>query len=960
MTKTATDPTDTMRGLEDAPAAVLAGGGRLAVAQPAAGQAAMLTPDEGLKALSLRPHLVCHVGFLVDRLGLLSRMTRSEARSAVGAQAHFDLAELFAFVYPARPALPSPAGIAEAVGIANAAMEDGLPNLIRQCARTILAALASDSSLNPHEAARFVIFLERANWPWARLVRESLARRNCDFDDIASLSSLNIPERLPDWEDKGWAAPPDTRPVEEQEVEAVFASMAGPDAEARAGQRLYCAEAAQAFAPRDKASENEILLAEAGTGLGKTLGYLAPAHLWARRNGATVWISTYSRNLQHQIQREANRAYPDKALQKQKVVIRKGRENYLCLLNFAERIASLGPHSGRAGVLGVLIARWVMASRDGDMVGGDFPSWLPALFTFSAQGDIYTSATAAGLGITDRRGECVHSACAHYRKCFIERAIRAARKAEIVIANHALVITQAALDQALEPLRPKGEQRGSGRIRRLILDEGHHIFDAADSAFSSHLTAMEAFELRRWLRGGEPRGRRARSLASRIGELIEDNEKGEKALAGIIAAARILPGPGWQGRIRADMPDGPFESFLALIRAQVLARSPLRGPYMRQAPCHPLPPGLDEVKSELEQALKALMVPISELAGVLLERLDSDARRLDNAQRARIEATVLSLKRRGEIVLRGWRDMLASLDKPAQTDQEADKFVSWFAVDYAAGREGDVGMHRHWIDPTIPLAEAVLKPVDGAIITSATLKDRPPDVPDDWASAEMRTGVRHLPFRVRRSIHDSPFDYAGQTRILAVTDVDRNNDNQIAAAYRELFLAARGGALGLFTSIDRLRRVHKRLLGPLGRQGLTLYAQHVDPMDNATLVDLFRAETDSCLLGATAMRDGIDVPGQALRLIVLDRVPWSRPDILERTRSKAFGGGAWRDMMVRLRLRQAFGRLVRKHDDRGVFVVLDSRLTKRFTTAFPSNVEVERVGLVDTIETVERFLAEPF
>ena len=958
MTKTATDPTDIVHRLEDVPAATLAGGGRLAVALPA-GQAAMLTSDEGIAALSLRPHLVCHVSFLVDRLCLLSRMTRSETVSAVGAQAHFDLAELFAFVYPTRPALPSPAGIAEAVGIENTTMKDGPPGLIHQCARTILAALETDSLLNPHEAARFVVFLERAGWPWARLVRESLARQNCVFDDITSLSSLNIPERLPDWEDKGWAAPPDTRPIEQKEVEAVFASMAGPHAEARAGQRLYCAEAAQAFAPRDKASENEILLAEAGTGLGKTLGYLAPAHLWARRNSATVWISTYTRNLQHQIQREANRAYPDQAQRRQKVVIRKGRENYLCLLNFAERLGALGPNSGRSGVLGVLIARWVMASRDGDMVGGDFPSWLPALFTFSAQGDTYTSATATGLGLTDRRGECVHSACAHYRKCFIERAIRAARKAEIVIANHALVITQAALDQALEPLRPKGEQRGSGRIRRLILDEGHHIFDAADSAFSSHLTAMEAFELRRWLRGGERRGRRARGLASRIGDLVESNEKSGKALAGIIAAARILPGPGWRGRIQADMPDGPFESFLALIRAQVLARSPSRGPYTRQAPCHPLPPGLEEIKSELEEVLKALMAPMRVLAQLLSERLDNDARRLDSAQRARIEATILSLKRRGEIVLTGWRDMLASLDKPAQKDQEADKLVSWFAVDYVAGHESDVGMHRHWIDPTIPLARAVLKPVDGAIITSATLKDRPPDVPDDWASAETRTGVRHLPFRVRRSIHDSPFDYARQTRIVVVTDVDRNNDSQIAAAYRELFLAARGGALGLFTSIDRLRRVHKRLLGPLGRQGLTLYAQHVDPMDNATLVDLFRAEIDSCLLGATAMRDGIDVPGQALRLIVLDRVPWSRPDILERARSKAFGGGAWRDMMVRLRLRQAFGRLVRKHDDRGVFVVLDSRLTRRFTTAFPSSIEVERVGLVDTIETVERFLAEP-
>ena len=83
------------------------------------------------------------------------------------------------------------------------------------------------------------------------------------------------------------------------------------------------------------------------------------------------------------------------------------------------------------------------------------------------------------------------------------------------------------------------------------------------------------------------------------------------------------------------------------------------------------------------------------------------------------------------------------------------------------------------------------------------------------------------------------------------------------------------------------------------------------------------------------MRDGVDVPGDSLRLIVLDRVPWATPTILERARREAFGGNAWQDMIVRLRLRQAFGRLIRKRDDRGVFVVLDPRLASRFCTAFP-------------------------
>ena len=97
-------------------------------------------------------------------------------------------------------------------------------------------------------------------------------------------------------------------------------------------------------------------------------------------------------------------------------------------------------------------------------------------------------------------------------------------------------------------------------------------------------------------------------------------------------------------------------------------------------------------------------------------------------------------------------------------------------------------------------------------------------------------------------------------------------------------------------------------------------------MDNATLVDVFRAEENACLLGTDAMRDGVDVPGRSLRLLVFDRVPWPRPSILHRERRIHLSGGepkAYDDALARYRLRQAFGRLIRRADDRGVFVLLD-------------------------------------
>jgi ATP-dependent DNA helicase DinG len=124
-------------------------------------------------------------------------------------------------------------------------------------------------------------------------------------------------------------------------------------------------------------------------------------------------------------------------------------------------------------------------------------------------------------------------------------------------------------------------------------------------------------------------------------------------------------------------------------------------------------------------------------------------------------------------------------------------------------------------------------------------------------------------------------------------------------------------------------------------------------------VDLFRAAHDACLLGTDAVRDGVDVPGESLRLIVMDRVPWSTPNILEKARKEAFGGNSYIDMTVRLRLRQAFGRLIRSENDKGCFVVLDPRLASRFATAFPEGVAIERMGLVEAIEAVGRFCKSP-
>jgi len=188
--------------------------------------------------------------------------------------------------------------------------------------------------------------------------------------------------------------------------------------------------------------------------------------------------------------------------------------------------------------------------------------------------------------------------------------------------------------------------------------------------------------------------------------------------------------------------------------------------------------------------------------------------------------------------------------------------------------------------------------------------------------------------------------------VLIVTDVKRGDIPQLAGAYAKLIAAAGGGTLGLFTAIRRLRAVHARIADRLAQDGLPLYAQHVDPIDTGTLVDIFRDDPHASLLGTDALRDGVDVPGDSLRQVILEGVPWPKPTVLHAARRAALGGSAYDDRLIRARLAQAFGRLIRRASDRGVFVILSPALPSRLLTAFPPGTPIERVSLDAAAEHV--------
>ena len=866
---------------------------------------------EAIMAAADTPLLLLNAPLLANRLGYpdLSGL---------------DLLELFAFVHPARFIVPTPKGIAHAFGLPEPASEDQVPALIQQATAALFATCESHDWAEREGAWSALQSLTKLRWPWAGQLAKRITR--------PERAERWLFARLPEWEDAGELPQPRQIRLEEAEVLAQLDALTGSDAEQRPGQRAYAVEAARTFAPREKHGAPHLLLAQAGTGIGKTLGYLAPASLWAGASGGTIWVSTFTKALQRQLRAESRRAWPERREDgSQPVVVRKGRENYLCLLNLEDALQ--GGFAGRSAILAQLIARWAAYSQDGDMIGGDLPGWLGTLFR-------QRGVTA----LTDRRGECVYAGCPHFRKCFIERSARASAKADLVIGNHALVMVNAA----------RGRDAAQ-RPTRIVFDEGHHLFDAADSTFAAALTGAETIELRRWIIGPErnSRGRR-RGLAARLADVASYDEAGGKAIAAACNAAEALPGEGWLQRLVEGTPSGPVEELLAAVRTLAHARDESGGQeagYGIETEAAQLDGPFIELAGQAQAALAELRQPLIRLGLRLEAMLEEPPDWLDGQGRARIEGARHALTWRIDLIA-AWEALLERLSGVDGDSMPDPEFVDWLAVERSDAREFDIGIHRRWLDPMKPFARVVLQPAHGVIITSATLMDGHGHDGGDWQSAVERSGAEHAGIAPALASHDSPFDYAAQAEVLIVTDVPRGDIPALAAAYARLIEASQGGVLGLFTAIRRLRAVHGRIADRLARAGLPLYAQHVDPIDTGTLVDIFRDDPSASLLGTDALRDGVDVPGHSLRLVVMEQVPWPRPSILHRARRVAGGGSAYDDAIIRGRLAQAFGRLIRTKEDRGQFVVLSPAFPSRLLSAFPKGTPVMRICLEEALQRV--------
>lgn len=897
-----------------------------------------LSPDGDIQNLNAKeaasvlrePTMLCNAPLFFDRLGI--------ERMPV-----FDALELFAFVRPGQFCVPTASGLASAMGIPTSdSTTDQALNLVRAI-EMLLAELQQYSDDEKKQCVAIATAMAAAApiWPWSPFILATLDTPMTSPIAPFMRETLSVWRKLPEWEDKPPPNPAGHEPVSPAEarmqlddlVKAVIGGRKAQKAETRIEQSDYASALTAAFQPLSEQGKPHWVMAEAGTGVGKTLGYLAPSLAWAGKNDGQVWISTFTRHLQNQLQHDLSRIFPHDPT---RAVIRKGRENYLCLLNVDENINQFttGDLYTRIGM--GLMLRWITATRDGDLTGGDLPGWLPVLV-----------GNKSTLQMADRRGECIHQACPHYGRCFIERGIRNSRNATLVIANHALTLSQ-------EFTTDDNDDDRKTMPNHLVFDEGHHLFEAADASFSAALSGQESAEMKRWLVSDHALKRfRRRGLAQRLINTLGESHAVTEYAHVLREVANFLPEPGWMERIHKAMCKDETEEFLAAIRMHVLAQSEYPdSPYDLEAHCHPINDDLAAKATALALRIKKLLDVLSSLMRDLNQVIQDDI--TEQFPKRSIISIMRNIQQRCLDPLTSWYHLAAFINDPTPSD-----FTDWFGIKRIDGRDWDIGLYRHYIDPMKVFAKQSAQHAHGIVLTSATLKSSQHDNDQSWSQAEQRLGGTFLhqtgnpPTRVQVP---SPFNYPEQTRVILINDVNGKNPQEIASAFNTLFMASGGGGLGLFTAINRLRSAYPYLQKALSAQNIPLYAQHMDGMNTRTLIDIFRAEENSCLLGTDALRDGVDVPGRALRLVVYDRIPWPRPGILHRARRDYFGKRDYDMYLTSIRLRQSFGRLVRTENDKGVFVLLESALPSVLYNAFPAGVEISKMSLLDAKNAIQAFL----
>ncbi|MDE3053464.1 MAG: helicase [Gemmatimonadota bacterium] len=630
-------------------------------------------------------------------------------------------------------------------------------------------------------------------------------------------------------------------------------------------------------------NDGGVALLEAGTGIGKSLGYLVPALRWAAANGERTVVSTNTINLQEQLVRK-DLPFLQRALDDQKVrfALLKGWRNYLCLARLAQARAS-GSSLFEDGVQGELesIAAWARRTSDGSLSDLATPASPEVWDEVAAEPDL-----------------CTRMQCPHFDDCFLFKARRAAAQADVVVVNHHLLLADIAVRRASQNWQDAAVLPS---YRRIVIDEGHHLEDAAAQHLGGSVTRRGLTRLFNRL---ERRGRgllptlRARLSAGR--DLLS-----QASLE--LIGARLEPSV----RTARDKAAILFD-----VLDELLAQS--GQPVLRLTDdfaTHPVWRG--GLRVSLENTL-------GELA-VLDEGLSRVRDRLEGSERAEDAAPLVAEMRAVSRRLQGAGDALRDALDPAPGSDT----VRWIE---ARGKERAVAVSSVPLDLAPVLRDDLFARVDTAVVTSATLAAE-----GSFEFMAGRLGLTASELEPVTRILPSPFDYQRQALLAIPTDVptpNRDVERHAHAVVRillDLADAADGGVFVLFTSHREVRRAAELLRAKNVERRWPLLVHGDDSRDR--LLTRFQESGRALLLGTTSFWEGVDVPGEPLRALLIAKLPFRVPtEPVTAARCEAIeerGGDAFADYMVpdaALKLKQGFGRLIRSSGDRGAVVIADARI----------------------------------
>lgn len=656
--------------------------------------------------------------------------------------------------------------------------------------------------------------------------------------------------------------------------------------EDRPGQREMLRAIVERF------NEGGVAVVEAGTGTGKSLAYLLPAARWAQENNERTVLSTNTINLQEQLSGK------DLPLVRELIgdvrwALVKGRGNYVSIrraLLAAESQGSLFEEDRTNEMRSLL--EWIETTEDGSL--SDLP-FSPAEETWEE--------------VRSDPDICLRARCPHFQDCFYQRSRRRAASAELLVVNHHLLFTDLAVRRAT---RNYTQSAVLPAYQRVVLDEAHNVEDAATSHLGVQVTRRGLYRAMSRL------DRRGRGILTAVHEATGDAESGpelrervENRVRPALSTARAEV-EGLVERLEARLPEGEGAVRLGPSGMGEPAEHGDVGERLRATIG-----ALGKLEREIAE-LRARLEIIEELA----ERLEG--RLLD----------LRSIERRLAASAHGLRLVLAPGD-------DASAFVRWMDR-RGRGRRTNLLLGAAPIELGEVLRESLFTQVDTTVLTSATLttngrfdflRDRLGIGSDALAQAEEEVDVTER-------IVLSPFDFARQTLLGVPTDLASAEggasafQENTATVVAELASITDGGLFVLFTSHSALRRVAELLRAGAERERWPLFVQGEE--DRHRLLDHFVQSGRGVLLGTTSFWEGVDVPGDPLRGLVIQKLPFRVPtEPITAARMEALearGEDPFQGFMLphaALRLKQGFGRLVRSRSDRGVVLVLDDRLVRK-------------------------------